>query len=182
MSPLELLEKNSAVGNIKQSIASSNSVEESLVLVADRTARERDNEEQFEASMYYRNSSNQYNYDYYYQLNLNAIPQEQVATETEQPTAKYKRGVQFRTKFWTVLSMVALLPLFNSALYNAYALSKNIAQQVVLGNKLKAVVAEKQDLETKLKEFSSDSGLKRAIKQEMNLVESNEIVVKIVQD
>jgi|GEM_PF-5185892 len=180
MSPLELLEKNSAEGNINLNIASENTVEESLVLIADRTAQERD-EEQFKASMYYRNTNQQYNYDYYYQLNINAMPQEPSPAEAERPTAKYKRGLQVRTKFWTIVAMVAILPALNSALYNAYALSKNIAQQVVLNSQLKTVLAEKQDLENKLHEFSSDSGLKRAIKQEMNLVESNEIVVKIVQ-
>ena len=169
MSPPEVLEKISAEGNIKQIIASQ-----------EKAARERDIEEQFDAPMYHRNTNYQYNYDYYYQLNVNAMPQETTEQAQERPTAKVKRSMQFRTKFWTTISLVAVLPLLNSALVNAYCLSKNIAQQVVLSHQLDSVLAEKKDLENKLGEFNSDSGLKRAIKQEMNLVESNEIVVKIV--
>lgn len=39
---------------------------------------------------------------------------------------------------------------------------------------------EKQVLESKIREYKSSSGLKRAIKEEINLVEKNEILVKII--
>ncbi len=179
MSP-QVLEKISYEGNIKQSLASQFNVEGPVELSVIDTAQDR--EEQFEAPMYLRNSNNQYNYDYYYNLNLNAIPAETLeANQEERPTTKVKRSMQFRAKFWTIVFSVAALPLLNSALYNAYALSKNIAQQVILTRQLESVLHEKQDLEAKLHESSSDTGLKRVIKQEMNLVETNEIVVKIVQ-
>lgn len=183
MSPPQVLEKIIAEGNIKQKHASQISIEDSLSSSALDVAQERDRDEQFEASMYKRNTNYQYNYDYYYNLNLNAIPEPSTLTKEEEDksSSKVKRSIQFRAKFWSVIFAVFALPLLNSALINAYALSKNIAQHVILTRQLSSVLSEKQDLETKLSEFSSDSGIKRAIKQEMNLVESNEIVVKIVQ-
>ncbi len=182
MSPLELLEKNIQIGNIKQINASQVDIEGSLLLSAANTAQERDREEQFEARMYIRNSNHQYDYDYYYDLNIQALPsQKPEAAPEEGSSASIKRSMQFRAKFWSLIFMVLALPLINSAFYNAYALSKNIAQQLILSEQLSGLLEDKQDLQNKLKEYSSDSGIERAIKQEMNLVESNEIVIKIVQ-
>ncbi len=183
MSPLQVLEKNIAEGNIKQNNASQINVGTSLSYSALDIAQERDSDQQFEASMYQRNTNYQLNYDYYYNLNLNAIPETKTLSQEEEDKSslKVKRSIQFRAKFWSVIFAVFAVPLLNSALVNAYGLSKNIAQNVILSRQLSSVLSEKNDLETKLSEFSSDSGIKRAIKQEMNLVESNEIVVKIVQ-
>ncbi len=183
MSPPQVLEKNIAEGNIKQNNASQINVGTSLAYSALDIARERDSDQQFEASMYQRNTNYQLNYDYYYNLNLNAIPETKTLSQEEddKSSLKVKRSIQFRAKFWTAIFAVFAVPLLNSALVNAYGLSKNIAQNVILSRQLGSVLSEKKDLETKLSEFSSDSGIKRAIKQEMNLVESNEIVVKIVQ-
>lgn len=84
-------------------------------------------------------------------------------------------------KFWSIVMALLILPASNSALYNTSTLIKELINHVQLKNKLKILSKDRLILESKIDEYSSPSGLKRAIKEEINLVENNEIIVKLIE-
>lgn len=85
----------------------------------------------------------------------------------------------FKAKYWTFVFFICALPLLNSAAVNAYSLSKNIFRNVSLSKQRNQLINEKNTFQQKLDELSTDSGLSRAIKQEMNLLHKNEILIKL---
>lgn len=87
----------------------------------------------------------------------------------------------WQTKFWSLVILLCLLPLINSTFHNLISLTQNIAVNIRLQQEKKFLEKDKKHFANKLEECDSQSGIKRAIKEEISLVENNEILVKIVE-
>ncbi len=95
------------------------------------------------------------------------------------PYTNHKK-VQLKQRFWTIVIALVFFPTINTAIYNSSHLIKNVMANSKLKSEKALLENEKQVLESKIREYKSSSGLKRAIKEEINLVEKNEILVKII--
>jgi hypothetical protein len=81
--------------------------------------------------------------------------------------------------FWFSLILLLSIPLANSVFYNFLFLGKNLDTSFKLKSQKIQLEERIKDLESKLKELNSISGLRRIIKEEVGLIDPNEIVIKI---
>lgn len=86
---------------------------------------------------------------------------------------------QSKTQFWFILALALLLPLANSFVFGVFDLSQNIKKNIELRGKRKELLQDNKELLEKLKEFHSFLGMKRTIKEEIKVIEENEILLKI---
>lgn len=142
--------------------------------------------------MYQHNASQIYqNYQYLEQVHYSATQAQE--SEPSQKVQPYKatildfdskfnqvRSLAWQKRFWVVVLALIAIPTVNSFSLNMFSLVFGVSENVKLHAQKASLEKDKNNLETKLQEFNSQSGLKRAIKEQINLVESNEIVVKIV--
>lgn len=89
--------------------------------------------------------------------------------------------IVLQNKFWHILIVLMILPVFKSTVYNGTALCQGVFRNITLRKQKRYLENDKKLLQSKLKEYNSKSGLKRTIKEEINLVEKNEIVIKIIE-
>lgn len=92
-----------------------------------------------------------------------------------------KKVVLPQVKFWAVIIALMVLPTIKSTIYNASHLASNIMTNAKLKREKANLAQDKIALQNKLKEYKSRKGLKRAIREEIKLVEKNEILIKIVE-
>lgn len=96
-------------------------------------------------------------------------------------SSKKQTSISAQQKFWTVLLLLAVLPTLKSTIYNTSNLVSNVLCNARLRQERHFLEKDKALLLSKIREYTSYSGLKRAIKEEINLVEKNEILIKIVE-
>ena len=89
--------------------------------------------------------------------------------------------MNFKPYFWFLVACICLAPLLNSTIHNLVNLTQNIGSTVSLGKERAKLTKDNQDLVNKLQEYHSYSGMKRTIKEEIKVIEKNEILIKIVK-
>jgi len=85
-----------------------------------------------------------------------------------------------KNSFWHTIVMIALIPLINSCFINLFALSMNINKNFKLGLKENQLQKDRSEIKGKINEYHSHSGMKRTIKQEIKVIEKNEILIKLL--
>jgi hypothetical protein len=85
--------------------------------------------------------------------------------------------INFKPYFWFLLACVCLAPL----LHNLINLTQNIGSTVSLNKERSRLTKDNQELVGKMQEYHSYSGMKRTIKEEIKVIERNEILIKIVK-
>jgi hypothetical protein len=85
-----------------------------------------------------------------------------------------------KNSFWHTIVMIALIPLINSCFINLFALSTNINKNFKLCLKENQLQKDRSDIKGKIDEYHSQSGMKRTIKQEIKVIEKNEILIKLL--
>lgn len=90
-------------------------------------------------------------------------------------------GSKSKTIFWFILALCLFLPLTKSFIVNVFDLSQNIKKNIELRAKKAALIQDNQKLNDKIKEFRSFLGMKRTIKEEIKVIEENEILIKIIK-
>ncbi len=89
--------------------------------------------------------------------------------------------INFKPYFWFLLACLTLLPLINSALCNIINLTQNVSSNLELFKERQMLRNDNQELINKLQEYHSYSGMKRTIKEEIKVIEKNEILIKITK-
>lgn len=89
------------------------------------------------------------------------------------------QNINLSQYFWYWLVVIAMLPVCKSCFSNLYHLSTNIATNIQLSSKLGKLNTEKDEVNSKINRYHSYSGMKRTIKEEIKVLESNEILIKI---
>jgi hypothetical protein len=84
-----------------------------------------------------------------------------------------------KNSFWHFVVLVALIPLIKSCVFNVIDLSSNINKNFRLSHQQGQLVKDKTDITGKIHEYHSKSGMKRTIKQEIKVIEKNEILIKL---
>lgn len=84
-----------------------------------------------------------------------------------------------KNSFWHFVVLVALIPLINSCIVNVISLSTNINKNFRLSFEQGQLVKDRSDIKGKIHEYHSKSGMKRTIKQEIKVIEKNEILIKL---
>lgn len=129
------------------------------------------------------------NYDYLEQVNYSAAQklENPKVQKSSQATvldfdSKFNQAqnLAWQKRFWIVILALLTIPTINTFSLTMFSIALGVSENVKLHSQQASLEKDKQNLESKLQEFNSQSGLKRAIKEQINLVESNEIVVKIV--
>jgi len=92
----------------------------------------------------------------------------------ELATNRLKKG------FWYLIALLIFLPLLKSGIFNSMQLIKNIGEFTQLTTVKSKLIQDKQNINGKLKDFASSAGKKRTIKEEIKVIEENEILIKIV--
>ncbi len=111
-------------------------------------------------------------------------PQVQQIPEAEpvyKPTLQIQESINFKPYFWFLLACLTLIPLVNSTIHNLVNLTQNIGSTVDLSKERTKLTKDNQELVNKLQEYHSYSGMKRTIKEEIKVIEKNEILIKIVK-
>lgn len=141
------------------------------------------------------NSVNQQKQQYYNNTQKPEVKKEEQAYTHKTQTSHYseqqlnnvsKKGKMpeitslLESKFWLVLVILCALPIINSTVHNLISIVHNLSLNAQLSKEEKSLKLENKDLENKLKSFNSKDGIKKAIKEEINLIENNEIVIKII--
>jgi hypothetical protein len=85
-----------------------------------------------------------------------------------------------KSSFWHTIVLIALVPLINSCFINLFALSTNINKNFKLSLKENQLKKDRSEIKGKLEEYHSHSGMKRTIKQEIKVIEKNEILIKLL--
>lgn len=85
-----------------------------------------------------------------------------------------------KNSFWHTIVLIALVPLINSCFINLFALSTNINKNFKLSLKENQLKKDRSEIKGKLEEYHSHSGMKRTIKQEIKVIEKNEILIKLL--
>jgi len=83
--------------------------------------------------------------------------------------------------FWAVLIILALLPVFKSGFVALISLSQNFSKNLELHKIQTRLQGDTLDIKSKLTSYHSHSGMKRTIKEEIKVIEKNEILIKIVK-
>lgn len=83
--------------------------------------------------------------------------------------------------FWTALIILALLPIFKSGFVTLISLSQNFSKNIELNKIQNKLKKDTIDIKSKLTSYHSQSGMKRTIKEEIKVIEQNEILIKIVK-
>lgn len=83
--------------------------------------------------------------------------------------------------FWVVLLALALIPVLKSGFMTFFSLSQNLGKNFELRKIQNKLNTDKKDIENKFKNYHSHSGMKRTIKEEIKVIEENEILIKIVK-
>ncbi|MDD9899056.1 MAG: hypothetical protein OXU45_08685 [Candidatus Melainabacteria bacterium] len=84
-----------------------------------------------------------------------------------------------KTIFWFLLAAIVIVPLAKSCVVNIFDLSQNIGKNIELQAKRKQLLTDQEELKAKMREFHSFLGMKRTIKEEIKVIEANEILIKI---
>jgi hypothetical protein len=85
-----------------------------------------------------------------------------------------------KNSFWHTIVLIALIPLINSCFINLFALSTNINKNFKLSLKENQLQKDRSEIKGKIEEYHSHSGMKRTIKQEIKVIEKNEILIKLL--
>ena len=85
-----------------------------------------------------------------------------------------------KNSFWHIVVLVALITLINSCFINLFALSTNINKNFKLIIKENQLKKDRSEIKGKIEEYHSHSGMKRTIKQEIKVIEKNEILIKLL--
>lgn len=118
----------------------------------------------------------------YYQANhfqAQAIPR----LEPTSPVQDQEFSLNHRkskTIFWFILALCLFLPFTKSLIINIFDLSQNIKKNIELRAKRAALIQDNAKLENQILEFRSFLGMKRTIKEEIKVIEENEILIKIL--
>lgn len=89
--------------------------------------------------------------------------------------------INFQPIFWFVLASLIFAPLVKSTAINVIGITSNIKNHFDLSQNRGKLVQEKEDLAAKLSEYHSYSGMKRTIKEEIKVIEKNEILIKLTK-
>ncbi len=107
--------------------------------------------------------------------------QEQEAEPSPHMQIQMQESINFKPYFWFLLACLTLIPLMNSAVHNLVNLTQNIGSTVTLNKERTRLTHDNEELVGKLQEYHSYSGMKRTIKEEIKVIEKNEILIKIVK-
>jgi hypothetical protein len=83
--------------------------------------------------------------------------------------------------FWSSLILLTLIPILWSGLACFVSLNQNILKNIELKKIKQKLVKDHQDINEKIRNYRSYSGMKRTIKEEIKALEENEILIKIVK-
>ncbi|MCE2929409.1 MAG: hypothetical protein LW817_07250 [Candidatus Caenarcaniphilales bacterium] len=92
-----------------------------------------------------------------------------------------KQLIQMSYSFWYLLILFLLLPVCKSGLVNFFGLGQNIKQNIQLNQIKSNLNKDKIEFQNKLNEYHSSAGLKRTLKEEIKVLEQNEILIKIAK-
>lgn len=95
------------------------------------------------------------------------------------PSLEIKGQTNLSYSFWSVLILLLFLPMCKSGLINLGKLGQNIQnnfQLIQIKNQLKK---DKQELQTKLRDYHSQNGMKRILKEEIKALEKKEFLIRI---
>ncbi|MDA0771462.1 MAG: hypothetical protein O3C63_00810 [Cyanobacteria bacterium] len=120
----------------------------------------------------------QFNYPHNIDFQTQAIPSLELTQPNKTNQASLSHN-QSKTLFWFILAILLLLPFSKSFFVNFFDLSQNIKKNIELRVKRKELIQDNQNLNNKIKEFHSFLGMKRTIKEEIKVIEENEILLKI---
>lgn len=90
-----------------------------------------------------------------------------------------RQPLEFKKLFWLSLMVLLILPILNSSIYNLIFFAQNLSLNFRLQSQKTQLEKELEDFQERLKEINSLSGLRRTIIEEVGLVDSHEIVLKI---
>ncbi|MBT6843043.1 MAG: hypothetical protein HOA17_04495 [Candidatus Melainabacteria bacterium] len=122
----------------------------------------------------------QFNYPHNIDFQTQAIPSLELTqpNKSNQASLSHNRS---KTMFWFILAILLLLPFSKSFVVNLMDLSHNIKKNIELRSKRQELLQDNQKLNNKIKEFHSFLGMKRTIKEEIKVIEANEILIKITR-
>ena len=83
--------------------------------------------------------------------------------------------------FWAAVLIIALLPVCKSGFMTLISLSQNISKNIELNKIETKLNKDTLSIKSKLNSYHSHSGMKRTIKEEIKVIEENEILIKIVK-
>jgi len=83
--------------------------------------------------------------------------------------------------FWAAVIIIALLPVCKSGFITLISLSQNISKNMTLKKIETKLNKDTHSIKSKLTSYHSQSGMKRTIKEEIKVIEENEILIKIVK-
>lgn len=104
-----------------------------------------------------------------------------VQETTQKMQIQIQDSINFKPYFWFLLACICLAPLLNSTIHNLVNLTQNIGSTVSLNKERSRLTKDNQELVSKMQEYHSYSGMKRTIKEEIKVIEKNEILIKIVK-
>ncbi|NQY81310.1 MAG: hypothetical protein HRT47_13460 [Candidatus Caenarcaniphilales bacterium] len=78
-----------------------------------------------------------------------------------------------------ILLLLLIIPTSNSLFVNCIALAKNAYEFISLKNKKNELISKKANLKERLKNYNSKSSIKKAIKEDIRLIEQNEILLRL---
>lgn len=143
--------------------------------------------------MYRDNTQRKYNYYPEYQQESAAKAQPTQAPRYNPLQADYysskwqqqanrlqAKEVDLKAAFWTVLVCLIAIPLLNSSVVNIAQLCTNLGTNFQLRQERARLKKSTNKLEKKIKQVKSPSGIKKSIKEEIKLIDENEILIKII--
>jgi hypothetical protein len=83
--------------------------------------------------------------------------------------------------FWSSLILLTLIPILWSGVVCFVSLNHNIIKNVELKKIKLKLLKDHQDINEKMRNYHSHSGMKRTIKEEIKALEQNEILIRIVK-
>ncbi len=108
-------------------------------------------------------------------------PYQAQEAESRKMQIQMQESINFKPYFWFLLACITLVPLLNSTIHNLVNLTQNIGSAVDLSKERAKLTKDNQELVGKMQEYHSYSGMKRTIKEEIKVIEKNEILIKIVK-
>ena len=108
-------------------------------------------------------------------------PQAEELEPVRKTPVHIQESINFKPYFWFLLASLTLIPLINSTIHNLVNLTQNIGSTMDLSKERTKLTKDNADLVAKMQEYHSYSGMKRTIKEEIKVIEKNEILIKIVK-
>ena len=109
---------------------------------------------------------------------------QEIIQEFSQTKTKFNFQAQeicLKSKFWYIVFILLFIPIVKSGIINFSSLVTNFGQHGKLKSIKTGLENDKKNIQAKIRNYHSHSGMKRTIKEEIKVIEKNEILIRLAK-